>query len=152
MVTGIMTMPKTTEEHFRIFIEECELWLDKFNLRNYDLTYSHSDADDEKDACSWCKSEDRFKSAILGLTKSWDDFCPNEYQIRKFAFHEVCELLFSASEFIMQSRFSITEENINAVKHELINRLINGVFIDSILNRKNNLDRFESPIDMTSKK
>jgi hypothetical protein len=143
-------MPQTTAKDYAIFQKECEYWLDKLNLRTYDVTYTHSDADGGVDCCAWCKSDNDSCTAILGLSKTWDGFLPLEYQVRKFALHEVLELLFSSCEDIMVSRFEITKPRIETVKHTLIARVINAFFPDNLDKRKIKVDKLESPIEITS--
>ena len=139
-------MPKTQPKDYEIFKEECEYWLDKFNLRTYDVAYTHSNAAGNVDCCAYCKVDNEGCSAILGLSKTWDGFLPLEYQVRKFAFHEVLELLFAQAEDIMQSRY-VTKESIENVKHIFIQRLINAFFPNELDSRNIKLDKFESPIE-----
>ncbi len=129
-------MSRTTEEHFKIFKKECEYWVNFFSLKEWFIYYYHTDADKPiKDAVAWMQANDDSKNVHISLAIDWKTFEPNEYEIKKFAFHEVCELLLDTISSLANKRYGVTEVMVEEATHEIIARLQNIVFQQSLKER-----------------
>ena len=119
---------KTTKAHFKIFKTECEKWLDFFSLRSWDVGYQHENSKGNTGWVGWCATSWTDRTATLGLAVDWD-IKPENYEIRKTAFHEVGELLLSRlnTEAIVD-RCPTEKDNIAEQRHAIIRRLEHSVF------------------------
>jgi hypothetical protein len=118
---------KTTKKQFEIFKEECEKWIDYFGLKNWQVEYEHVEIERGRaQACFNCVGG----VAVLSLDIDWDessDFV-NDKNVRKSAFHEVCELLFGRINDMVGQRWGLIEEDVEEEIHRLIRTLENVVF------------------------
>lgn len=120
-------MYQLTEDDFEIFKEEACKWIDFFGLKDWVVYYSFEHLDDCRAQCmaNWSA-----KACSLTLGK-FPERELTENEIRRHAFHEVCELLVSDFEFMalnedvpLEERKRLTE----VARHGLIRRLENSVF------------------------
>ena len=123
---------KTTKRHYKLFKEECKLWLDIFGITNWDVKYVIDNDDDMAASCTY-RPESRI--AILALNSSF--YLPIEdcetsvgidEIIRQFAFHEVCELLVCEFDDVAKTRFDVSFDDVTTIRHRLIKNLENVVF------------------------
>lgn len=119
---------KTTKKHFDIFKVECQKWILRFGLLDWEIAYSYGCHN--SDHMAECATNTIGCSAILRLAKEWIEYRPiTERAIRKSAFHEVCHLLtvkFDAS----HDEWDSTEKEIKneAEIHAFINRMTNAIW------------------------
>ena len=109
---------KTTKKHFEIFKEECQKWLDKFELNNWDVFYK---ADSKKGTVAEIITDlDGYIASIL-FTPDWnDDMRPcNEDEIRLAAKHEVIHLLLGRVSSIGRTRW-VNKDEMNEAEEELV--------------------------------
>jgi len=113
-----------THRHFEIFVEECKYWIKFFGLNGWEVNYVFV-----KDSSSraWVCTEDLEDRLILvGLANAWD-IRPDAKNLRRSAFHEVCEILTMKYFLLAKDRNTnitdIVEEN-----HNVIRTLENSVF------------------------
>jgi hypothetical protein len=130
MSQGIYTIT-TNDKDFNIFKEEARFWIDVFGLSSWDVDFAHIDEDEGYSASCMYWSTARY--AVLNLaqtmvTKNVRLAEDRENEIRRFAFHEVVELLLSEVDDIMKSRTGITSENIETASHRVIKTLENVIF------------------------
>jgi len=120
---------KTTDAHFKLFKNECEKWVDLFQLRSWGVDYRHEDHDETPESRAWCFTNLRGRVATLGLSVSWGDNKPEVSTVRKSAFHEACELLISRLVAEAEVDTCPTQKSdIEEHKHAIIRRLEHAVF------------------------
>jgi len=118
-----------TEDQYVLFQEEAEYWLDKFNLRNWEVYYGRiSDKEGEEgEGFADCRADGVNRVACLRLALSYYSVDKLRFPrvIHKAAFHEVCELMLSD----LRSTSRYAELETDAIVHEIIRRLEHTVFI-----------------------
>ena len=102
---------KTTRKHFEIFKKECEYWIDKFGLKDWDIAFEHKSGDNLASArwdihARWC---------IIKLATDWEHIKPTDYELKSTAYHEVVELLL-ADMYTMAGWRYLRERIVRAVK------------------------------------
>lgn len=114
-------MYKTTKKDFEEFKKECEYWIEYFYLRDWEVIYQHVKIDS--------RAEIRYSMASritnLKLAIEWSD-APYKNEIKKVAFHEVCELLLAPLTDIVQN--SAAMDINDRMVHMVIRRLENTIF------------------------
>ena len=129
-------MPKTTEEHFKIFKEECEYWLERYQFGDFDIAFLHANREKKNSGLAWQVADHEDKWTLLGLFQNWSGEEPcNEYKIRQLAFHEVNELMVDELNDLAIERYNITKERINGARHSVINRIDKAFFRQSLKDR-----------------
>ena len=91
----------TTQANFKEFMRECEFWIDFFGLKEWDIHFRH---DGSKDCYACAYPDCSSRVAIVNLSPDWSETKPTLPRIRKYAFHEVCEVM-----LYKLSRFPIEE-------------------------------------------
>ena len=61
------------------------------------------------------------------LSKTWDNVEPTDFEIRKSAFHEACEVLLYPLRYLAEARF-LTDSEIDPEVHNVIRTLENVLF------------------------
>lgn len=117
---------ETTAEHFALFKSECDQWIKRWGLLDWDIIYTHVDLNTD---LARLKSNYTGKNAVISLGINWEEeYSPiTTYQIKKSAFHEIMELLLAEYDAIATSR-CINEDEVNNARHTVIRRLENVVF------------------------
>lgn len=114
-----------TEEDFQIFKTECQKWLDFFGITEWEISYKF----EYMDCRAECRVNWRGRQCILCLTThrpKWEKF-----DVRKSAFHEVCELLLTEMEYTALDEeipYSERKGLVESERHGVIRRLENSVF------------------------
>ena len=117
---------ETTAEHFEIFKAECAKWIEIFGLKGWRVVYDHSKYS-ESDLANM-EANIAGRVATLNLEPEWKDTHPvTDWDVKRSAFHEVCELLFSRIRIIAESRFIADDETGEEI-HNLIRILENTVW------------------------
>lgn len=121
-----MAKDKSTQKHFKIFKAECEKWLTRLNLRNWEVKYYHKEEDDS--IFSWCNFSYSGRSADVCLNINWPEKVPiTEYELKRSAFHEVCEILLYPLRYLGECRF-LTDSEIDPEVHNVIRILENALW------------------------
>ena len=105
---------KTTNKHFELFKKECNYWLDKLKLDDFEANYYHENISYNKADAS--VSAD-YKYRRADFTFSIDDFDKdtfNDEYIKNTAKHEVLHLLVGEMKDLAQDRYIIKDEIIKA--------------------------------------
>lgn len=89
---------RTSDVHFKIFCDEINYWIDKFQLREWRIKLIHKDPQDPnlKNSFAWISTNCKGRICVIGLSTNWDDYTHDTvpvYEVLKSAFHEACELL-----------------------------------------------------------
>lgn len=115
---------KTSEEDFEEFEHLVRKYIDFFGLKDWELGFTHEPCD-YMATCGYNEG----KRAVFNLGHEWPyDVTPDE--IRRTAFHEVCELLM-AELWLMGKRYDLSDRTktdlLDVEVHRIIRRLENCV-------------------------
>lgn len=120
-------MVELKEQDFQLFKDEADFWIKEFGLHDWSVTYLFEELDD---AWAECRINWLGRVSTLVLNK-WPSHERAKQEIRKSAFHEVCELLLTDLEYHtvndaipQEERERLTE----MARHGVIRRLENSVF------------------------
>ena len=114
----------TTKANFKLFKKEAEKWIDILGLRDWEVHFSHSEFENNDRAGIHVNLNGRITT--IGLNKNQtSEF--NDLDIRKWAFHEVCELLIGPLSVNARSR-CINEDELEQSEHYIIRTLENVLF------------------------
>lgn len=116
---------KTSKKHFTVFKKECLKWIVLFGLLDWKFSFFHEQWDNE--ALANYKTNLEGKCAAINLSIDWADEPITNAQIKRSAFHEVCEVMLSRLAICVRSRFVSSDEIIEAI-HDIIRRLENHTF------------------------
>jgi hypothetical protein len=118
----------TTRQHFDVFKAECKKWLDYFGLKGWQIDYLHDKAEGNRACVGW-KITGRV--ATITLATEWEDWRSvpiTDDEIRRVAFHEVCELLLSRMTMMAKNKIANHEDAVDEESHVIIRTLENVVF------------------------
>jgi len=108
----------TTEKHFDLFKRECNKWILIFGLVGWYFHFIHNGED--KEVLGWARCDVVGRVATISLNKNWGNYKITSYEIKRTAFHEVCEVLFASLRAIAGARYigidEIMEENHNLIR------------------------------------
>ena len=114
---------KTTKKDFEVFKAECRKWVKYFGLLDWDVSYSNYREDGCRGSCS---ADFGGRLCTINLAKKWD-YKPKKSELKRIAFHEVCELITAPLCIWAENRFS-TQTAIDSANHYIIRILENTVF------------------------
>lgn len=120
-------MVELTKHDFQVFKDEAQYWIDQFGLKDWRISFELEKIDD---AYAECRTHWHGRTATLVLNK-WQDEQMEIEQIRKSAFHEVCELLLIDIRNIALNKNISPDEHedmVNGAAHGVIRRLENSIF------------------------
>lgn len=113
---------KTTKKDFDLFKSECEYWIDKLKLDDWEAYIHHENPDDKYADCS-CNQDTIFKRADIKFSIShFDKDTFNEEYIKRVAKHEVLHILLATITDLAHNRFLRRDELVKA-EEELIRKL-----------------------------
>lgn len=116
---------RTTKADFALFCKECQRWIDKFGLKQWDVIFDHEP--DNEDFCGSCVADHNAHFAYITLGYlSDDDPRPKTELIKTTALHEVLELLIQEYRRLMLDREYTSGEE-ERLRHCLIQTLINVI-------------------------
>lgn len=117
-------MKETTGEQFDLFVAECKRWLDYFGLKQWQVHYDIGDMDRTLADVTY---DTLGMVATMRIAKERSNLSTSDYEIKRSAFHEVCELLLAKMNFVANARY-VQEDEIDIALHEIIRTLENTVF------------------------
>jgi hypothetical protein len=125
---------KCTNQHFEMFKQECQYWIDRIGLKDYSIMYTFEQWKDGKYedsyACAAFSTEDRL--ATVNLTPEWVGLKPDHYRICWCAFHEICELwLGDLRDWIDLE----VERQLDTFIHRLVREMENAFFLPDYASR-----------------
>lgn len=120
---------KTTKKDFELFRAEVQKWLGLFGLHGWDVDIEHEEV--LVDCLATCsRSELKERTATIALSPNWSDYKVTDEQVKRSAFHEVMELLFTRIDLLARDRF-VQEREIREEIHNLIRIMENLIFDES---------------------
>lgn len=113
---------KVTKKEFSEFKKEAEYWINYFGILDWEFNFDHKVMPNERADCYY---DIPGKVVTLGLSTTWD-YIPKKNEIKKCAFHEVCELMLCQLQNFATAFYktSIVEEQ----AHYVIRTLENTIF------------------------
>ena len=118
---------KTTKKDFAIFKKAVLFWQEYFGLKDWEFVIVHEDNESIPEVRAWCGYDVKGKIATIGLATEWDKDDRSENQLKKSAFHEVCEVLMCPLWAIGMPHDS-EKWHFEAAVHGIIRTLENTVF------------------------
>lgn len=115
---------KTTNSDFETYRKEIQRLIDIFGLKGWHLFFRHESLNDSFAEIRYNMSA---RNAVFVLNTEFDTIDYSEDQIKRSAFHEVCELLLARISNLAKFRYT-TEEEIDEEIHNIIRILENTVF------------------------
>jgi len=116
-------MAKTTKNHFELFSSECEKWIAKFGMLDWEISFEHKKLDEYDIAEHAFNTYAR--TLILRLTTHWPEDMPlNDEQIKLSAKHEVFEGRLAPIRKLAESRF-IRNDEIGTEIHAIVQLICN---------------------------
>ena len=118
---------RTTKEHFRIFQDEAQYWIERFGLKNWRIVFTHEKWDHEESSYAnyGYNAEDR--NVTINLEPDWQDEKVTEYQLRRSAFHEVVHVLLCRLRYLALCR-TLGRLEIDEELHTVIRIMENAVW------------------------
>ena len=111
---------KTTEKHFKIFVDRCKYWVDKFHLDNWEVHYIHSDE------CGYrAKSSTNLGGYVanIHLSSKWNGYNSiSEEDLDMVAKHEVIHVLLARLSSNAKSRYMCVEDLVES-EEEIVRKL-----------------------------
>ena len=120
---------KITEKHFLLFKEECQKWIEIFGLKNWEINFYHKKDSSEYLASTVYSYQGR--TVDVHLNTVWQDkrkTLDTNYELKKSAFHEICEILLYPVRYIGECRYVQGAFEIDAVVHDVIRVLENSLW------------------------
>jgi len=115
---------KTTKKDFQEFKKECEYWIKYFRISGWEIHFIHSSDPDGRACCFW---DEPGRISTISLNLSWS-MTPVKNEIKRTAFHEVCELLLARLQ--NQAMEIKAKLYVSETAHEIIRVLENSIFIE----------------------
>jgi hypothetical protein len=118
---------KTTKKHFELFQKEAAKWIEYLGLKGWRVTFRHYYLSGSRAEIHSDSLADR--SVSIFLSTDWGNDLVTDSNIKRSAFHEVCELLLLRIYSMAVDRDS-TESQVTEESHNIIRTLENTVFKD----------------------
>ncbi len=120
---------KTTRADFELFKRECERCIRILGLTEWRICYEHAKCEEDGNVAE-CLTSYCGQHVVLRLELDRESLPNTNESIKNTARHEVLELLLSTFAALNNSRWNVSEEETNHIRHELINRLLNSPLFD----------------------
>ena len=117
---------QVSKEDFEVFKKECDKWISFFGLCGWRIFYEFIDAGEDCYAQIRYNLLDRVATITLNLF-IYDETERTEVDVKRSAFHEVCELLLARISLFGKERF-VNENEIDEEIHNLIRIFENTIF------------------------
>jgi len=113
------------KQHYEVYKKEVKRWLKVFGLVGWRVYFRHEDIG--HDILGMCTYDLKARNACFWINELWPETDPSVHNVKRTAFHEVCELLFARLNILAMSRF-VVEDEIEEERHNLIRKLETVVF------------------------
>ena len=117
-------MYKVTKKDFEVFKAEAQKWVKAFGLFGWEI---HYDYDEDNDCRASCTSNKEAMLSIIALSREWPAYKPKRTELKKIAFHEVCELLLAKFRLLAEDRY-VNENELESERHAIIRVLEHLIF------------------------
>lgn len=123
-----------TQQDFAVFKEAVDYWMGFFGLKDWEYEFRMCQLDSGVGAETRFDRSGRLVTFCLGQIRATED-APTAKDVRKSAFHEVCEVLLDDMEWEVLTQcekacedFKVDYGALDAHRHAVIRRLENSVF------------------------
>lgn len=123
-------MVKITPKHFSTFKQEALFWISYFGLKDWDITILNKKIEFRAN----CECNISAHRCVISLGLVYDDIL-DDFQLRKTAFHEVCELLLWRLGNLGCEGYN--HKTVDDETHKVVITLENSVFEESYKKRFN---------------
>jgi len=113
---------KLTKKHFKIFKEECNLFINKLGLTGYEIYYEFKELEDEEGASIQVNDEGRIATISLNINHNNNKDTLIE-GLKNYAKHEILHLLLSRFSYYNYSRF-VDKNSIKEAEEEIVIKLL----------------------------
>jgi len=112
---------KTTKKDFELFKNECQKWVDRFELNNWKIYYVHEKL---KDTYANIRFDLNGRVASIQFNTEWDMFGVDNMieGIKETAKHEIIHLLIARITEIAEARY-VTDSEVGEANEELVRKL-----------------------------
>lgn len=145
-----LTYCSTTDSDFKLFIKEFEYWQKRFGLFNWEVSFEKKYV---KELVAGLNYDVVSRSCMAILSSKIPSREYNKLSIMVSAFHEVCELLLSDLNAIVENSKECLPKNIaessEGERHKIIMILQNTMFMDDLI-RRMNIDNFDGIEQLTN--
>ncbi|MDD5053434.1 MAG: hypothetical protein PHO27_11935 [Sulfuricurvum sp.] len=117
-------MAKTTEEHYKIFVDECMRLKEEWGLNDWKLFFEH-EKDEDNRAQIWTDVLNH--AVVIRLSLNWHNSIPTNELVVNTARHEMIHLLFSPLHHLAGERF-ITPDQLKTESERLTRQLMSILF------------------------
>jgi hypothetical protein len=125
-----------TKYHFYKYVEWSNYWIDALGLGDFEIRYLFCEGNDEDPRAQTSIEDIDNRLIFITLFDKWD-IKPNDRNLCRVAFHEICEALLMDLQLLALNRFGITAEGIDRESHRVIRRL--EMLMEKIYDGKINL-------------
>jgi len=120
-------MIKTTKKDFKLFKEECQKWIEILGLKDWEVHFRHDMEFEEDRPRASIAADIEGRVAVIYLSEQWQEYPTTAYNIKKSAFHEVCELMMMPLNINARDRY-VTESQLKESSHCVVMTLENVLF------------------------
>ena len=123
-----MKKPNTsTARYFPLFQKEAQYWIDYFGLKTWEVMFTNLKDIENRATIGW-KVIGRI--AKINLALDWEEGTEvvTALNVKKCAFHEVCELLLARLGMMADGRISNNKDLVTEETHAIIRTLENTIF------------------------
>lgn len=113
---------KTTIAHFAYFKKECEVWIERYGLKDWRVYFEHAEIADRPCACACTEVDLENRLVRITLNTVWVDIKPAYTLLYETAYHEVCHVLLHRLTEMAMSR-EVFRDAIENEVHVIIRRL-----------------------------
>jgi len=114
---------KTTKKDFKLFVKECERWIDYLGINDWQINIVHDEIEDKDGLCS---TNYACKWAYIIFAKHLRAHDYNIKFIKELAAEEIFHLFLSPLREMCERR-NYDEKEASRAEHEIIRRLYNSI-------------------------
>ena len=117
---------KLGQKEFKIFRDEFLYWADTYGLRGWEFIFKYGEDPDNR---AFIQRELESRIVVISLADEWIGLPPDEFNLKRVAYHEAFELLLSKLVDLCMER-SVSEKQVIEEVHNLI-RIFENHHFDS---------------------
>jgi len=125
---------------FEVFKKEIYYWIEYFGLKEYEV-YVEKSAEKDSDAISTAQIQHEASIVMITMYSEFFKERMPFFYIRRYAFHEVAEVLLSTVADLITNKEKMKKER--EATHRIIGRLENTLFVDSYKRRFKRIPKAE---------
>lgn len=115
---------KIKAEHYKLFVKECKIWIDRFGLKEYGTEFRKVLCNDG--SLAFVEFNEDYTLVRISLNTIWPSK-PTTKEIKKTALHEMVHVLTMGLQRLATERF-ITENSIYDEIEKIARRMENAIY------------------------